>query len=552
MKLGMKHFIVIMCLLLVASSLTTYIFLKPVKNLKFPPLPVSEAPVAFLKSSSYFSQLCMAEPCEDTIKYDKGFYQFCSQKFGQKNAFCSCKLDTGDYQVASRIKFISKLSSVDSIWKGTYHFKSLYFYSGFSFNNIKDTNGSEHIGSSSFSIDGRSSEVENVDANNFNFENCDFFRLSINGDAFNGFNLSNSILRFLNITTCSDNYQKRQFNHYDSILVFTPWNDQTVNHLDKQNGYFLYKAYITQLNFTNNNISYLSVSHSKLEALKIDSLFDNGRCIKFSEDSLADIKIDNSFASETSTYHCTFSGKIDIRLGEKCNLVFNDCSFTNQAEVINVTSGNLYFDNCKNFAQAIRLETDSSRLVKLNFDNNTDLSKLNFFYNDNYQIVYNRYESADENYKLFDRLRTKFKSEYKSADLERIQIEYTRYNYSKDWWKYPLWLIDWAWWDYGFAKGRIVLWTLVFFTLFYALNFKHWRRISKAYEIFPNIPDWKKYKKQKYYYVFLFTAFIFFSIRIDLQSLKYDNKRTLSHFFVQYLVGLICLFFLFNAIFKLS
>jgi hypothetical protein len=51
-------------------------------------------------------------------------------------------------------------------------------------------------------------------------------------------------------------------------------------------------------------------------------------------------------------------------------------------------------------------------------------------------------------------------------------------------------------------------------------------------------------------YALVFTSFIFFSLRIDFDKLKYANTKYLAAFFVQYIVGLICLFFLVNAIFK--
>jgi hypothetical protein len=59
------------------------------------------------------------------------------------------------------------------------------------------------------------------------------------------------------------------------------------------------------------------------------------------------------------------------------------------------------------------------------------------------------------------------------------------------------------------------------------------------------------YYVRKYFVVFLYTAFIFFSLKIDFDKLSFKGVRLVGYFFFQYIVGLVCLFFIANAILKI-
>jgi hypothetical protein len=59
--------------------------------------------------------------------------------------------------------------------------------------------------------------------------------------------------------------------------------------------------------------------------------------------------------------------------------------------------------------------------------------------------------------------------------------------------------------------------------------------------------------KDKFQFIvkgFIFTSLIFFSLRINFEKLSYNTTKGLVWFFFQYIVGLVCLFFLVNYILK--
>ncbi len=118
--------------------------------------------------------------------------------------------------------------------------------------------------------------------------------------------------------------------------------------------------------------------------------------------------------------------------------------------------------------------------------------------------------------------------------------------------------MDYIWWRYGYSKWLVILWTFVFLVLFFNYNYKNWDGMRRIYGVFDKDElavlsklDKNKRNKRKAAFVLLYTSFIFFSLRIDFDKLKYANTKYLTAFFTQYVVGLICLFFLANAIFKL-
>jgi hypothetical protein len=159
----------------------------------------------------------------------------------------------------------------------------------------------------------------------------------------------------------------------------------------------------------------------------------------------------------------------------------------------------------------------------------------------------------------YESLLAKFKTEGEQDSYERVDIEYHQWRAAKG----TAWdrIISWfekEWWNYGYSKGRVVLWTLFFLGFFFLLNVVLWKQMQELYPISQecNFIDRAEqpvlFQLQKYVKIFLYTAYIFFSVKIDLPKLRITNFALVAYFFFQFLAGLWCLFFIFNALLKIG
>jgi hypothetical protein len=89
-------------------------------------------------------------------------------------------------------------------------------------------------------------------------------------------------------------------------------------------------------------------------------------------------------------------------------------------------------------------------------------------------------------------------------------------------------------------------------------NALFWRKIQEIYPIsqeysFVDRQRWPiRYLALELLRISLYTAFVFFSIKIDLDRLKVSRPWMLAYLFVQWLMGLRCLFFIVNALLKIG
>jgi len=147
----------------------------------------------------------------------------------------------------------------------------------------------------------------------------------------------------------------------------------------------------------------------------------------------------------------------------------------------------------------------------------------------------------------------------KTDKYQQVEIEYKNYlSHKGSLWQRFILPLSKVWWNYGYSLERIVYWTLGFLLGFYALNIWQWKNLQAAYPTdFTQIDPLLYYNKPKRYQlrrltaIFLYTCYIFFSLIVKLDKIHFQSTRILFLFFAEYTVGLICLFFIANALFKL-
>lgn len=317
----------------------------------------------------------------------------------------------------------------------------------------------------------------------------------------------------------------------------------------------LEELYLNLMRFTTYpsliNIENSAIQHMTMYANQSDHLTMN-----FIKDTLGQMHIEEqrpySTPSSASTYQRSLFFResrldtLDVTIAGQqyiTGITLDACNFGKNSKLKLVTDS-LTLINCHPSEQGIVLDcTNNGRPVILRFEH-TDLTNIDFDYRPEYQLY--RFDDDELNRTNYENLLEKFNREKKFKSYELLKIEY--FNFDHSW---PVNFLNKIWWYYGYQKWLIILWTFVFLLVFSALNFWKWRQVLTTYPIIDvaaiENPATKMDLALK---MFVFTAFIFFSLRIDFDKLTFSSTKALLYFFLQYLTGLTCLFFIVNAILK--
>jgi hypothetical protein len=230
---------------------------------------------------------------------------------------------------------------------------------------------------------------------------------------------------------------------------------------------------------------------------------------------------------------------------------FENCTFGPNAYLGYFWASRVNFINCLNMPVQIPVGINSRNLEALVSIINTDVDKLRMNFTDSMRLVFDSFYSKDAIHNSYERLLTKYKNEGKPDSYKNLDIQFQQYKNSafED-------FLERNWWYYGYRKYYVWRWTFAFLGIFFILNCIWWRQMHRTY---PVITDHnKKTKKNKAIailreaiVILVFTVYVFLSLRISLDKLKFDKIRYVVLFFCQYSVGLWCLFFIFRAILKI-
>jgi len=253
----------------------------------------------------------------------------------------------------------------------------------------------------------------------------------------------------------------------------------------------------------------------------------------------------------------TLNGLKDNYLGiEGANyLLFDNCIF-NMPSVNLQNIDTLAFYNCNNLKTRVSLDLINTKLkytyLKIR---NSDLTNIDFNFSENFRLIFSKDADEDAKEQIYNNLRDKFKREGKSESYQNVDIQYQQYTFSTfgilgNFWN----LVDKYWWNYSYSRIRIIFWTIGFIILFFIINLIIAKDLMTFYPIYKLNKDtpfsefgWLK----KAVLILVLTMQIFFSLKIDLSTIKINRTGMMIYVFTQYSLGLICLFFLLNAIFKI-
>jgi Pentapeptide repeats (9 copies) len=158
--------------------------------------------------------------------------------------------------------------------------------------------------------------------------------------------------------------------------------------------------------------------------------------------------------------------------------------------------------------------------------------------------------SNDEKESIFEGLLNNFKVHGQNESYRKLDIEYKRFQFYRNWWTVPFYWISLLWWNFGYNKELIFLWTIFFALLFTSLNYFKLEKLNTSTYPIDYLP--KDYSKmtisRKYWYSFVYTSIIFFRLTLNVDKLSFNNIRGTIYILMIYALGLLCLAYMANFI----
>jgi len=258
--------------------------------------------------------------------------------------------------------------------------------------------------------------------------------------------------------------------------------------------------------------------------------------------------------------NCYINGPVTVgKAGRRSIIIFKDCIFGPYASLLRLIVDTVVFEGCGNLPATTALQLEANQSICWIRLDHTNFASLDFVYGPSDHLKFDDSVGVDVYSSTYEALKAKFHNENKAESYQRIDIEYRQFKAGKGtrWDK----LEDWSekvWWNYGYSKWLVIWWTLFLLTFFYLSNALLWKQMQQVYPIRQehNFIDRKAhplhYALQKQFRIFLYTSYIFFSVRIDLARLNVTNGRMVAWLFIEFLTGLWCLFFIANALLKVG
>jgi hypothetical protein len=209
--------------------------------------------------------------------------------------------------------------------------------------------------------------------------------------------------------------------------------------------------------------------------------------------------------------------------------------------------------------------TDSSKDCDLNIGVGiANLIKANYKY---FRLVFDSTTSVYDKEQVYTELLNMQKTNYFLDGCEKLDKEYKAFKYLhrnsfiadvQNW-------IDKYWWDYGYDKFMVIKNSVKLFLLFFAINLLAYKGLAKVYHPIkfrefderlemnnvdikhPVAAGIKKYLK-RIPVIFLYTAFVFWGLKLDLKELEIKKPLYMTILIGQYITGLVCLAYIANYI----
>lgn len=211
-----------------------------------------------------------------------------------------------------------------------------------------------------------------------------------------------------------------------------------------------------------------------------------------------------------------------------------------------------------NFKGAIKMD-NRNKTHHLRIRSN-DVDKIDFEYH-NFKLYFRGDETYDDKVGVYTALLESFKRKGYSSSYEKLDKEFQEFQFTQS--GYFGYLANWIaknWWDYGYTKSLVLRNALFLNVFFFVINFFFFNKlIHQGYNIrkfvIVNSSLKKKFSSSqarlliaKIPYVFLYTSYIFWGLRLDINNLGIHKIGLFGYVLLQYVTGVVCLAYLANWI----
>lgn len=113
------------------------------------------------------------------------------------------------------------------------------------------------------------------------------------------------------------------------------------------------------------------------------------------------------------------------------------------------------------------------------------------------------------------------------------------------------------WWNYGYDKGLIFIWTGILFSIFFIVNLFAFAYLNDKVYILENLKarailerrearQWYLKGWYRFWFSLLYSLIIFFGLKIDMDKMRFSNIFWVVYIYTFYVLGLVCLVFIGN------
>ena len=255
----------------------------------------------------------------------------------------------------------------------------------------------------------------------------------------------------------------------------------------------------------------------------------------------------NIFTFYNCYLNCSF---LFFDLIPNSTFIFDNCTFGPNIYLSDMAVDKIIIRNCQNISEQFVLGfREKKNEVRLGLTN-SNLDNIRFDFAENIRLTFDSTDSRDAITNSYKSLLEKFEHEGKNRSFKTVDLQYRRFKDSK-----IFHFLNSVWWYHGYKPSLVFMWALGLLILFFFFNLKYWNQVFEAYPLKDghkaSLYNQKSKKMRFYSIVFLYTLFIFFSLRIDLNRLNFKNVKFVYAFLVQYLIGLWCMIFIIRFIIKL-
>jgi len=344
-------------------------------------------------------------------------------------------------------------------------------------------------------------------------------------------------------------------------------------------------TFLSNASFEESDFSYASFKRCTFKKLNFEAEFhgrfelDNTTCnemtsfssaIFFNDAIIRNVKFNKSVDFSESEFHkmvlfsgTRFFGKADFSemvLGDTTQFYFVQALFPDTLDFSGVQEISNEIDLTKaNFTDSSRYKSSTGyyRPHYINLYHST-ISKFRLDYI-HFTLLFpdsvvvsdfpftKRKISDDEKEAIYEGLLKSFTDSGQIESLKLLDIEHQTWLWERGAFKYFSWLPKY-WWNFGYNKENIFLWSFFFVTLFTMINAFVLEYLNKKVYNVENIPEAIGSLPWRLWYSLVYTSSIFFRLTLKIEKIDFKRVGGTLYLLLIYSLGLVCLAYMANFV----